>query len=368
MNARVKKTFGAIHLWAGLIVGIPAAILGFTGIALMVAHPLPAEIGAVVPTDIDRTIAIARASAPEGAAVLQYVPPEGPGAPASVRVAGPRTPDNPRGFQTIEIDTEQGTILPPSVSPMGWQRIMHDLHGNLMVGGRGGRQLVGWVGVVMTLMGITGVVIWWPKAGKWREAFSVKTTGTTRRLLHDLHGAAGIWGLIVFVIVCLTGVVISFPAWFGAGGGGGPPGGPQREAQGTPSALELRVDAALAVAMQDRPGMGLIDVAMPRSAEDTYRFRIAPVGRDRAAPALTVMVDAAATKVQSVRDPATLPFGERLRAWSRQLHAGMAAGTIWWVLVLASGVLPVLFAISGTWLWLIKRRNKALVSVQQPAQ
>ena len=365
MNATTRKLSGTIHLWMGLLVGIPAAILGVTGIVLMLVHPLPAEVGASIPPDIDRTLALARTAAPEGAVVQQFAPPDAAGQPATVRFAVPRSSQNPRGVLAVEIDLATGSIVPPAppAAAGSWMRIMHDLHGNLMVGGRQGRQIVGWVGIVMTLMGVTGIVIWWPKPHKWREAFAVKTSGTTRRLLHDLHGAAGIWGLIVFAIVSMTGVLIAFPIG-GAPGGGGR----QRAADEVPAPIDLHVDAAVAAAAEKAPGMGLIDVAMPRGPTDTYRIRMAPAGTERSAPPYIVTVRADASTVESVRDPATAPFNERLRAWNRALHMGMGLGWIWWILVAVSGVLPVLFAITGTWLWLIKRRNKVSTAQQQPAQ
>ncbi len=365
MNANTRKLFGTIHLWMGLLVGIPAAILGVTGILLMLVHPLPAEVGASIPPAIDRTLALARTAAPEGAVAQQFAPPEAAGQPATVRFAVPRTSENPRGFVAVEIDPATDTIVPPAPPAAAglWMQIMHDLHGNLMVGGREGRQVVGYVGIAMTLMGVTGIVIWWPKPRKWREAFTVKTTGTTRRLLHDLHGAAGIWGLIVFVIVSVTGVLIAFPI------GGAPGGGPrQRAVEEVPPAFELHVDAAVAAAAAKTPGMGLIDVAMPRGPTDTYRIRMAPAGTERSAPPFIVTVRADASTVESVRDPASAPFNERLRAWNRALHMGMGLGWIWWILVAVSGVLPVLFAITGTWLWLIKRRSKVPIAQQEPAQ
>ena len=365
MSANTRKLFGTIHLWMGLLVGIPAAILGVTGIVLMLVHPLPAQVGASIPPDIDRTLALARTAAPKGAVVQQFAPPVAAGQPATVRFAAPRTSENPRGFAAVEIDPATGAIVPPAppTAAENWMRIMHDLHGNLMVGGREGRQVVGWVGIAMTLMGVTGIVIWWPKPHKWREAFTVKTSGTRRRLLHDLHGAAGIWGLIVFVIVSVTGVLIAFPIG-GAPGGGGR----QRAANDVPALIDLHVDAAVAAAAAKAPGMGLIDVAMPRGPADTYRIRMAPAGTERSAPPYIVTVSADASTVESVRDPASAPFDERLRAWNRALHMGMGLGWIWWIFVAVSGVLPVLFAITGIWLWLIKRRNKVLMAQQHPAQ
>ena len=123
-----KNLFGTIHLWAGLIVGIPAAILGVTGILLMAVHPLPAQVGASIPPDIDRALTLARTAAPEGAVVQQFAAPASDGNPLTVRFSVPRTADNPRGMFQVQIDPTTSTVLPPPVSPMGWQRKIGRAH------------------------------------------------------------------------------------------------------------------------------------------------------------------------------------------------------------------------------------------------
>src|SRR5438477_655925 len=75
----------------------------------------------------------------------------------------------------------------------------------------------------------------------------------------------------------------------------------------------------------------------------------------RPAPAAAIL---GITGVLSVRD--RQPCRRRgLRAFVRNLHTGSGLGWIWWLPVLASGLLPLLFILSGTSLWLIKRRNRA---------
>jgi uncharacterized iron-regulated membrane protein len=37
-----------------------------------------------------------------------------------------------------------------------------------------GLPFVGWMGVVMTLMGLSGLVLWWPSKGQWRRSFLVR--------------------------------------------------------------------------------------------------------------------------------------------------------------------------------------------------
>ena len=71
--------------------------------------------------------------------------------------------------------------------------------------------MIGWFGVVMLLLGLSGIVLWWPKRGAWKFAFGVRKRAKGYLFHRDLHGAVGIWLWLVFIIVSFSGVVIAFP-------------------------------------------------------------------------------------------------------------------------------------------------------------
>jgi uncharacterized iron-regulated membrane protein len=331
----------------------------------MATHPLPAVVKAdamAKVASIDAVIAAARLQAPEGAVPQQYDAPLA-GSPANVRFSVPKSDATPRGFLRLRVDPATMTVVPNAADSGGAiGRIIHDLHGNFLMG-RGGRPVVGWAGVAMCLLAVTGLVLWWPKRGKWSAAFKVTGKGSTLMVLRELHGAAGIWGLVVFFIISFTGVLISFPpAGAGPGGpsGAGAPGGPRPERAGPPGAppgpVELKADAAVATAQAALADHVLRSVSLPRNARDSYRVTMGRAGDDRGVPNRIVTVDASGAQVVSVRDSA-----EEARNWARPIHTGYGMGWAWWILTLLSGLLPVLFAVSGIAMWLIKRRNRARV-------
>lgn len=352
----LKRLFGTLHLWIGVIIGIPAAILGITGIALMLTHPLPATVGpaSYAPVaSIDRVVAAARAMAPDGATPQQFDAAPA-GKPAVVRFLVPRTDNNPRGLVRVQVDPATLAVTPSETqTPLSTARVVHDLHGSFMMG-RDGRQLVGWVGVFMCGLSITGIVLWWPRRGKWRAAFTVSGKGSTVMVLREIHGAAGIWGLIVFFIISMTGVLVAFPS----GGSGGAEGdaGYSRERRAE-APMVYRADAAVALAAAKLSGYVLRAVALPRNDNDPYIITLVRIGDDRAVPPMTVTVDNAASEIVSVHNTAA-----EARAWARPVHTGGGMGWVWWVLTLLSGVLPVIFAISGIWMWLLKRRSRARIA------
>ena len=100
-------------------------------------------------------------------------------------------------------------VLPPFLT------FAHQLHGNFLMGRETGRPIVGWLGVAMCILGLTGLVLWWPKRGQWKYAFKVRRTATGLRFHRELHAATGIWIFLVFMAVSFSGVVIAWPQTIG---------------------------------------------------------------------------------------------------------------------------------------------------------
>src|SRR5690606_35960742 len=134
---------------------------------------------------------------------------------------------------------------------------------------------------VMLGLGLSGLVVWWPRPGRLRQALSVKWQSGAQRLNRDLHGAVGIWGWLLFVVISFSGAHIVFPQTFTAGYAlllPSDPGGREpvrkaarqdgRDAVGLVAALEI-AGAAMQTAeprmarMPFRPGQA-IRVAMSR--------------------------------------------------------------------------------------------------------
>ena len=120
-----------------------------------------------------------------------------------------------RGLQ-IFIDPVSGEVLGTRKAVLPPFLIFaHQLHGNFLMGREAGRPIVGWLGVAMCLLGLSGLVLWWPKRGQWKYAFKVRRTATGLRFHRELHAATGIWIFLVFMAVSFSGVVIAWPQTIG---------------------------------------------------------------------------------------------------------------------------------------------------------
>src|SRR5262249_17270375 len=114
------------------------------------------------------------------------------------------------------IDPVSGEVLGSRrfVQP-GILTFAHQLHGNFLMSREMGRPFVGWLGVAMCLLGISGLVLWWPKRGQWKYAFKVRGSAKGMRFHGEVHAGTGIWIFLVFMAVSFSGVVISWPRTMG---------------------------------------------------------------------------------------------------------------------------------------------------------
>lgn len=80
------------------------------------------------------------------------------------------------------------------------------LHGELLLG-KYGTKVVELVASWMVVLILTGLYIWWPKNGwKLRGFFTIRTNGTRRTMLRDLHAVTGFWFSLLLLLVLSGGL------------------------------------------------------------------------------------------------------------------------------------------------------------------
>jgi uncharacterized iron-regulated membrane protein len=379
--ANVRRTLFTVHMWVGLILGVLLAALSLSGsllvydneIANLIA-PAPHATTAGQPLPLDMIASAARDAAAQkgvGGGQIQIVLPKEEGDAVSVRLGGispmgnmaganrdggPRRDGGqrrrreggeaggPGGGLLVYVDPVSGSVLgtrkavlPPILT------FAHQLHGNFLMGRDGRIWAVGPMGIAMVILGLTGLVLWWPRRGQWKYAFFVRRTAKGLRFHRELHAAAGIWIFVVFMVVSISGVVIVWPQTFGM---------PQfsRAPVLTEAVGDRVVGAQQAVnaAQAALPNAKLRSVTLPARPEQAISVNFLSNGAINA----SVLVDPYTAKVLQVRDPS-----ESFMAWQRPLHQG-SVGPIWRFLVFLSGLVPLLFVITGTIMWLKKRKRR----------
>ncbi|HTO39698.1 MAG TPA: PepSY-associated TM helix domain-containing protein [Rhizomicrobium sp.] len=360
-----------LHLWTGLTLGLLFALLGLSGSALvyhddMLAFaqapaPKATAIGVALPLDV--LLAAAREKTSYAGLSTTLTLPQAKGEPAAFRFQNAAT----RKATDVYVDPASAVVLGahPSANDSVF-RLMHDLHGRFFVPGREGRQLVGWLGVAMLLLGLSGSILWWPRRDQWTGAFTVRRNARGYWLHRDLHGAAGIWGLIVFVIVSFTGVAIAFPVStrsLVSFGQADPAPTPSFNARTGPAVTPIKganpigLDQAAALVKAHLPNADITTIAIPAKPDAAWRITL---GTQKNGPVTVAFVDPWRNKIAAIRDGGA-NSADRFMAWQRPLHVGDGWGGLWRFLVFLSGLLPALFLFTGAAMWLKKRKARVRV-------
>jgi uncharacterized iron-regulated membrane protein len=90
-----------------------------------------------------------------------------------------------------------------------------DLHDNLLSGERG--RFVNGVGATcLTVLCLTGAVVWWPGISHWRRSLAVNWRAHFARLMWDIHSALGFWCFLFISLWGISGIYFAFPEAFNA--------------------------------------------------------------------------------------------------------------------------------------------------------
>ncbi|MSP74693.1 MAG: PepSY domain-containing protein [Rhodospirillaceae bacterium] len=387
------------HLWIGLILLLPLVMMGITGAVLVYAHDIEHLLGQGDPpaTAVGEWRSPAElieeakgATKDPGRIPIAVRWPIEPGEPAAVRLSRPgmaneraqfRGPQPAAGASNqaqgrvptqspfagslqILIDPVSLQLLETQQAMTGWVRFFHDLHGHLFITGGLGRELVGWLGVALLVLGCSGLYLWWPRPGQWKAAFTVRGKARGLRLHRELHGAMGIWSLMLFMLVNFTGVYLAFPQQISAAVNTVWPGRDMRAAmfqarvEPMRGATPITLDAAIDLARQRVPDARFLNAFLPVRPDQALRIGMIRPGHIEGAPIITVIIDPWRQNVVDVFDPRTLSTGESIIAWQRALHYGIGLGGTYKFLVFVSGVIIPVFAVTGFFMWWIKRRRR----------
>lgn len=200
------RTIWRWHFYAGLFVIPLILILSVTG-AIYLFKPqverweerawqgLPQQ-GAVSP-EVQMDAAL---KAFPGARLHSYRLPEMPGDAAMIHLALDGT-----GEMRDVFVSPQGKVLGSLDPEMRIQQIVHDIHGQLLLGPQGS-WLVELAASWAIVMIITGLYLWWPDGRGLAGIVWPRTSGGSRVFLRDLHAVTGFWVAGLAMVLLLTGL------------------------------------------------------------------------------------------------------------------------------------------------------------------
>ena len=353
-----------VHLWLALILCLPMIVIGISGSALLLQREiLAASIPSAGTSGEQRPIPLivvaAQAAAPAGMVASRVELPRSAGAASSVRF-------KPRKGEGAVIDVY---VDPVSLKILGSSEVVErgpvlafliGIHAFLAMPPPIGLPFVGWTGVIMTLMGLSGLVLWWPRKGQWGQGFLMRRGTRGLPFYFELHRVAGIWGLLVFLAVCVSGIYLTFPQKIGPfvrAHLSGEDIVTKPQPGFIPRTGAIGPDDAVALARSAIPTARVTGLELP-DTEKSFVVELAPQGLAPSEPHVVVVLDAASAELSYIDDPRNYSFRDQLLNWQHLLHFGVGLGLVWTVLVFLSGFLPLLLAVTGLTVWWKKRQAR----------
>jgi len=88
-----------------------------------------------------------------------------------------------------------------------------DFHSNFLLGDAG-RWLNGTGAAFLTLLGLTGAIVWWPGIEHWRRSLTMNWRSSFARVNWDLHNVVGFWCFLLVMMWGVSGFYFCFPQPF----------------------------------------------------------------------------------------------------------------------------------------------------------
>lgn len=202
----LKKAFGKIHLWLGLASGLVVLIVSLTGCLYVFEEEgrdffqhkyLYVQKQATPRKSLQELSSVVRSNFPKerieqirfkeeaNAAIIYHT----------------------KSKKAISVNPYTAQIIGTRNLKTDFFSVVLDIHLHLMMG-KFGEQVVKWNVLIFFILCVSGLILWWPKQKKFfRKAATINLkTKNWKRLNWDLHSVLGFYGLVVLIIISLTGM------------------------------------------------------------------------------------------------------------------------------------------------------------------
>jgi uncharacterized iron-regulated membrane protein len=352
--SRLRVWMFNIHLYSGLALGLVIALVGLSG-SLIVYKPeterlLSSRMAAVLPmsatVSVEVLYAQAHAFRPADRIDRLYTW----GGPAAAWMFRTIRPDGRR--QYVYVDQYRGTVLGEYVLDGSALQWCYELHDNLLLG-QNGLVANGWGALLLTVLCVSGLVIWWPGARRVITGFHFHPRAGWKTQNYDIHKILGFVSMAPLAVIAISGAYYAFPESYrrisasitGTAAYFAPP--ESRPPGGRVAPLEQ----VFAVARQTLPNAELSILTFPASPTAAFTARKRLPGDWSRLGNQYVYIDRFRAEALRVDRFDQLPVGARLVQSMAPLHYGSFGGHWTRVLWIFMGLVPGVLAISGFLMW-----------------
>ena len=385
-----RKRWLQVHLYLGLFAGAILAVVGLTGSILVFFEELQEILNAEqivisAPPEsqrnllpLDEIIASAETVKPKGSKFYSIYYPREPefAYKLQYRVRAPEQDNNGSGYYIF--------VNPYSAKVTGVQfwyfadgkrywgipfvSFIMQLHYCLLLGDMG-EMAVGILAALSIISVLSGLILWWPLTGKFKQALTFKRHASAVRINFDLHKTVGFYLTIVLLPVLFSGVYFNLPdrvnvvlkqlspitrdnPWSGLGK-------TQYKSKPQPGQKPAPYAAIEAAVQSGYPSGKLWHLYAPKDEAGVYVLQ----KRDADDLSLFIgyrdfVIDQYSGEILASYHSGTGNNGDVFLDWQWPLHSGQAFGWTGRILVFLSGLACPLLFVTGVIRWLQKRRAK----------
>ncbi|MDO9269103.1 MAG: PepSY-associated TM helix domain-containing protein [Methylobacter sp.] len=384
----LRKFWLNLHLTIALTVGFEFVILGLTGSCIVFYNELEEWGLPAVPVtsqsrmrSLDDILHTVKAAHPQRTGGWNMILPGYQSDYVWVSYPKPEeTKDELFAPLQILVDPYSGEI----VSENFWGRtlisLVYEVHAAFVTGkisaemGKTGFKVVCFFGVFLFFSSLSGLYLWWPRGGKFKQALTIKPHSSPQRFYFDLHKTIGFYSSALLLVIAFTGFAFGYKdtitplvSYFSAVKADHLKA-PMLKSSVLDLSPPISIAQAAVIADQVFPGAELRGIDTPNGKEGVYMVAKRQAGEaNRQRPRSKVWIDQYSGKVLAVQDPGKFTAGETFLNLLWCLHDGEFLGLPSRILWCVTGFAPLALYITGILRWLQKRdaRNKRLVCANQ---
>ncbi|UJF31768.1 PepSY-associated TM helix domain-containing protein [Paenibacillus hexagrammi] len=217
---------------------------------------------------------------------------------------------------------------------------------------------VGYLGIGLLLILLTGIYLWWP--GLRKLALGFKIVRNRGKLMHNrsLHKTIGIITIPVLLIASLTGVVNAFeksiPGWVGFKAREEIPASALQSKSKDGAILPLK--QVVEIINKSYPESSIMKIMMPQKPGQSYQIAMKEGISGTGGSNTTVYMDATSGDILYKTNPNLLI--NAYNSWRKGLHFATWGGITTRLISFLFGMMPLVLMITGVVIWRLKAQAR----------